>query len=62
VPFLLAGYALDEATRLMRRVNRQARAVELASGALLVGMGFVVMTGGLTWFAGLLAELGVQGI
>ncbi|MBU6288583.1 MAG: cytochrome c biogenesis CcdA family protein [Chloroflexota bacterium] len=62
VPFLLAGYALESATLVMRRVNQQARAVELASGALMAAMGVVVMTGGLTWFAGYLSDLGVQGI
>jgi cytochrome c-type biogenesis protein len=62
VPFLLAGYALESATLVMRRVNRQARAVELASGALIAAMGLVVMSGGLTWFAGYLSDLGVQGI
>ena len=62
VPFLIAGYALESATRVMRRVNRQARAVELVSGALVSMMGLVILTGGLTWFAGLLSELGVQGI
>jgi cytochrome c-type biogenesis protein len=62
VPFLIAGYALESATRVMRRVNRQARAVELVSGALVSVMGLVILTGGLTWFAGFLSELGVQGI
>jgi cytochrome c-type biogenesis protein len=62
VPFLLAGYALDSATRLMRRMNRQARVVELASGSLVAAMGIAILTGGLTWFAGFLSGLGVQGV
>ena len=62
VPFLLAGYALESATRLMRQVNRQARVVELASGSLVAAMGLVILAGGLTWFAGFLSGLGVQGI
>ena len=62
VPFLLAGYALESATRLMRQVNRQARVVELASGSLVAAMGVVILAGGLTWFAGFLSALGVQGI
>ena len=62
VPFLLAGYALESATRLFRRLNRQARVVELASGSLVAAMGVVILTGGLTWFAGFLSGLGVQGI
>lgn len=62
VPFLIAGYALESATSVMRRVNRQARAVEVVSGALVSAMGLVILTGGLTWFAGFLSGLGVQGI
>ena len=62
VPFLLAGYALESATRLMRQVNRQARVVELASGSLVAAMGVAISAGGLTWFAGFLSGLGVQGI
>ena len=62
VPFLVAGYALESATRLMRQVNRQARVVELASGSLVAAMGLVIVAGGLTWFAGFLSALGVQGI
>ena len=43
VPFLIAALALDRVLDFLRRVNRQAQVVEGTSGALLVGMGFVVM-------------------
>ena len=44
VPFLIAALALDRAGgSALRRLNRQAQLVEWTSGALLVGMGFVVM-------------------
>ena len=43
VPFLIAAFALSRAMGLLRRLNRQAQLVEWTSGALLVGMGFVVM-------------------
>lgn len=62
VPFLIAGYAIDTASRLMRRANQRARVVELTSGFLMMGMGIVVMTGGMTWFAGLLADWGFVGV
>ncbi|MCX5985888.1 MAG: sulfite exporter TauE/SafE family protein [Chloroflexi bacterium] len=62
VPFFLTGLALEASTRLMRRLNRRARLIELSSGALMVGMGLVVMSGGMTWFAGFLSELGFQGV
>lgn len=62
VPFLLAGFALEASTRLMRRLNQQSRLIELSSGALMVGMGLIVMSGGMTWFAGFLSEMGFQGV
>ena len=43
VPFLIAALALDRVLGFLRRLNRQAQLVEWTSGALLVGMGFVVM-------------------
>jgi cytochrome c biogenesis protein CcdA len=62
VPFFLTGLALEASTRLMRRLNRRARLIELSSGALMVGMGLIVMSGGMTWFASFLSELGFQGV
>ena len=43
MPFLIAALALDRVLDFLRRLNRQAQLVEWTSGALLAGMGFVVM-------------------
>jgi cytochrome c-type biogenesis protein len=62
VPFLVAGYALEWATRAVRRLNRHAHAVELASGALMVAMGFLVMFNVMTWIAAYASRLGFTGV
>jgi cytochrome c-type biogenesis protein len=62
VPFLVTGFALDAATRVIRRLNRRARAVELASGGLMVAMGFVVMFNVMTWIAAWSTRLGFTGV
>ena len=62
VPFLVAGYALEGATRAIRRLNRHAHAVELASGALMVAMGFLVMFNVMTWLAAYASRLGFTGV
>ncbi|MGH2350751.1 MAG: cytochrome c biogenesis CcdA family protein [Chloroflexota bacterium] len=62
VPFLVTGYALEGATRVIRRLNRHAHAVELASGGLMVAMGFVVMFNVMTWIAAYSVRLGFTGI
>jgi cytochrome c-type biogenesis protein len=62
VPFLVAGYALDAATRVIRRLNRHAHSVELASGGLMVAMGFVVMFNVMTWIAATASRLGFTGV
>jgi cytochrome c-type biogenesis protein len=62
VPFLVAGYALEAATKVVRRLNRHAHAVELTSGALMVAMGFVVMFNVMTWLAAYLSRMGITGV
>jgi cytochrome c-type biogenesis protein len=62
VPFLVAGYALEAATRAIRRLNRHAHAVELASGGLMVAMGFLVMFNVMTWIAATASRLGFAGV
>lgn len=62
VPFLLVGYAFEPASRLIRRLNRHAHAVELASGALMVVMGFVVMFNVMTFIAAYASRLGYTGL
>jgi cytochrome c-type biogenesis protein len=48
VPFLLTGWSLDYFFRVFGRVKRYFRALELASGALLVAIGVLVLTDQLT--------------
>src|SRR5688500_4777314 len=43
VPFLVAGYALESATKVIRRLNRHAHSVELIGGGSMVLMGLLVM-------------------
>jgi cytochrome c-type biogenesis protein len=62
VPFLAAGYALQWATRTIRRLNRHAHAVELTSGGLMIGMGLLVMFNVMTWIAAWATRLGYVGI
>jgi cytochrome c-type biogenesis protein len=62
VPFLVAGYALEWATRTIRRLNRHAHAVELISGGLMVTMGFLVMFNVMTWIAAWATSLGYVGV
>ena len=51
VPFLVAGYALESATRVIRRLNRHARSVELIGGGSMVVMGLLVMFNTMTLIA-----------
>jgi cytochrome c-type biogenesis protein len=44
LPFLLSALALERARGWLRRINRRARLVEMASGVMLVGMGLLVYT------------------
>jgi cytochrome c-type biogenesis protein len=62
VPFLIAGYALEAATRAIRRLNRHAHSVELVSGTMMVAMGLVVMFNVMTWIAAYASRLGYTGI
>ncbi len=62
VPFLITGYALEWATRAVRRLNRPAHVVEITSGGLMVAMGFLVMFNVMTWIASYASRLGFTGI
>ncbi|HEX2514157.1 MAG TPA: cytochrome c biogenesis protein CcdA, partial [Chloroflexota bacterium] len=62
VPFLVAGYALEWASRTIRRLNRHTHAVEIASGGLMVTMGLLVMFNVMTWIAAYATRLGFTGI
>ena len=45
VPFVLAGLGISRMTATMTWLRRRARAVNLTSGALLVAVGFLLLTG-----------------
>lgn len=63
VPFLVAGYSLDAFFTAFHRIKRHFRALEVGSGLLLVGVGFLLLTNQLAWFNGqfaFLAELVVH--
>ncbi len=48
VPFLLTALAFNQSTTLMKGLKRNMRKVELASGVLLLLIGVLIMSGGLT--------------
>ncbi len=54
VPFLLTAAALDQMRGLLKRVQRQMRIIEFASGAFLIVLGYML-------FSGQLAELAQVG-
>ncbi len=58
VPFLIAGYSLDAFFSAFQRVKRHFRALEIGSGILLMGVGFLLFTNQLAWFNGQFAFLG----
>lgn len=55
VPFLIAGWGVNFFFSFFERVNRYFRAVEIASGALLVVLGILLITDNLTQIVNLLA-------
>ena len=62
VPFLVTGYALEAATRIIRRLNRRAHMVEVVSGGLMVAMGLMVAFNVMTWIAAFASRMGYVGI
>jgi cytochrome c-type biogenesis protein len=62
VPFLVVGYALEASTRVLRRLNRHGRIVEIVSGGLLIAMGLLVMFNVMAWIAAWATSLGYVGI
>jgi cytochrome c-type biogenesis protein len=44
VPFLLAGWSIEHFFEAFSRIKRHFRKLELASGIILVGVGFLLMT------------------
>ena len=51
VPFLLTALALDQMQGLLRRLQRHMRTIELVSGAFLLLIGLLVLTGQLQQFS-----------
>lgn len=48
IPFLIAGLALGDATRLLRKITPYTRYVEVSSSIMLVGLGVLLVSGRLT--------------
>ncbi|TET50373.1 MAG: cytochrome c biogenesis protein CcdA [Anaerolineales bacterium] len=57
VPFLATAALLTQATSWLKRFNRQVRAVEIASGLLMVGTGILLVSGGLSVLNGYLIRI-----
>ena len=50
VPFLMAGWSIDFFFRALQRMKHHFRAFEVASGAILMGVGVLLMTDRFTMF------------
>jgi cytochrome c-type biogenesis protein len=50
VPFLIAGWSIDHFFTAFARIKKHFRALEIGSGALLIGVGILLTTNQLGWF------------
>ncbi len=50
LPFLIIGAAFDSITPLLKRIRRYSTAIYIASGALLIVVGILILTNKLVWF------------
>jgi cytochrome c-type biogenesis protein len=57
VPFLLTALGLNQFLRFYQKFRRYLHAVEIGSGILLLGIGFLLFTNQLTWLSGKLTFL-----
>jgi cytochrome c-type biogenesis protein len=57
LPFIALAFALEKARPLVRLVNRHRRAIDLASAAVLLAMGLLLLTNHLTILAAGLTQL-----
>ena len=57
VPFLALAFGLENARPLIAYVNAHRRAIDLASAAVLVAMGVLLLTNRLTWLSAGLVQL-----
>ena len=62
VPFVLAGLALERALGIVRAVRPYLHRIEVASGALLIGMGLLLFTGRLALLSGWLTRIFGNGL
>jgi len=51
VPFLLIGIGMDRAVRVIKRIRRYVRAIEIASGILLILIGLLMISDRMTMIA-----------
>ena len=67
IPFLLLGLMFDRATRVVHRLRRHLRKIEIVSGLLLIAMGILLLTDQLFWISvwaqrnGLYLDAGLAG-
>ncbi|HKB18383.1 MAG TPA: cytochrome c biogenesis protein CcdA [Candidatus Dormibacteraeota bacterium] len=57
LPFIALAFALESTRPLIRFVNSHRRAIDLASAAVLVVMGLLLLTNRLTWLSAGLTQL-----
>src|SRR5690242_15911979 len=57
LPFIALAFALESTRPLIRFVNNHRRAIDLASAAVLVVMGLLLLTNRLTWLSAGLTQL-----
>lgn len=51
VPFLLIAFGMERAGELVRRFRKHLRTIEIINGLFLIGIGLMMITGSLNWFA-----------
>lgn len=57
IPFLLAGLAINQFFAVFDKIKRHMRAVEIASGLLLIAVGILMITNNLTMLSGWLQQI-----
>jgi cytochrome c-type biogenesis protein len=51
IPFLIIGFGMDRALNLVRRMRRYQRAIQIASGLLMIAIGILLISGRMTIIA-----------
>ncbi len=51
IPFLIMAVAMDQARGFLKQLRPHMHKVEIISGVLLIGIGILLLTGGLTWLS-----------